>query len=338
MSVTNATTQPIRYIDSHTEGEPTRVIVEGAEEILAEAGPLPLQVERLRQADWFRRSVILEPRGWDALVGAVLCKPHDPSCAAGVIFINNAGYLGMCGHGAIGVAVTLHHMGVITLGRHWIETPVGKVEVNLLSPNRVAIENVPSYRWINAASVEVAGLGTLVGDVAWGGNWFFLVDQKVATDKIPNLTMQNLDCLTNVAGQVRAALESQGVTGAEGAEIDHIEFCGVGSPDTHGRNFVYCPGGAYDRSPCGTGTSAKVACLAADGKLRPGEVWVQESIIGSRFEASYRRGEGDRIIPSITGQAFVCAEGTLYRGVDDPLRDGISQTEPNPYKLRQHEN
>jgi 4-hydroxyproline epimerase len=311
------TLERIEYIDSHTEGEPTRVITSGVPEL--GEGSVAKKLEQLKQHDWFRKCVILEPRGWDALVGAVLCKPERDDSAAGVIFINNTGYLGMCGHGAIGVAVTLHHMGRIGLGKHRLETTVGVVEIDLRSPNQVAVENVPSYRLHRKIEVDVPGIGRVVGDVAWGGNWFFLMEPSPHP-----LVMKNLAGLSDAANRVRSALTAQGITGESGAEIDHIEFFGPAkNPGARSRNFVYCPGGAYDRSPCGTGTSAKVACLAADGKLQPGEEWVQESIIGSRFEATYRMGEGDRIIPTISGRAYICSEGTLLRPDNDPLRDGI---------------
>ncbi len=309
---------PISYVDSHTEGEPTRVITAGAPPL--GTGPVSKKLERLREADWFRQCVILEPRGSDAVVGAVLCEPEDARCATGVIFINNAGYLGMCGHGAIGVAVTLHYLGRIGLGKHLIETPVGVVEVNLLEPNRVAIENVPSYRLHRQVTVDVSELGHFTGDVAWGGNWFFL------TETIPcPLTLDNVAQLNSAAGKIRTSLFARGITGADGAEIDHVEFFAPpSSPQLHSKNFVYCPGGAYDRSPCGTGTSAKLACLADDGKLAEGAVWLQESIIGSHFEASYRNGAEHAIIPTITGRAFVCGEGNLIRQPDDPFVNGIS--------------
>lgn len=308
----------ISYVDSHTEGEPTRVITAGVPSL--GAGPVSKKLERLRECDWFRRCVILEPRGSDAVVGAVLCEPEAPGCVAGVIFINNAGYLGMCGHGAIGVAVTLHYLGHIGLGKHKIETPVGVVEVNLLEPHRVAIENVPSYRLHRQVTVDVPELGKFKGDVAWGGNWFFL------TETIPcPLTLDNVAPLNSAAGKIRTALSAQGITGFDGAEIDHVEFFAPpSSPTLHSKNFVYCPGGAYDRSPCGTGTSAKLACLADDGKLAAGEVWLQESIIGSHFEASYRNGESNTIVPTIIGRAFVCGEGKLIRQADDPFINGIS--------------
>ena len=308
----------IRFIDSHTAGEPTRVIVDGGPEL--ESGSLSERRQRFREtADHFRQCVINEPRGWEALVGALLCEPDDSSCAAGVIFFNNTGYLGMCGHGAIGVAVTLYHLGRVGLGVQRLETPVGVVEVNLLSPNEVAIKNIQSYRLHSKVDVEVDGLGTITGDVAWGGNWFFLVDETPAP-----LTLDHIAVLSGAAQRTRDALNREEITGADGAEIDHIEFFGPPeAADAHSRNFVYCPGGAYDRSPCGTGTSAKLACLAADGKLGPGDSWVQESIIGSRFDASYIIAGAGQIIPTITGTAHLCSEGTLIQQPDDPFKNGI---------------
>jgi 4-hydroxyproline epimerase len=308
----------IEFVDSHTEGEPTRVIVSGGPDL--GAGTVAEQLKRLRQQDWFRRCVILEPRGWEALVAAVLCSPNDQDCAAGVIFVNNAGYLGMCGHGAIGVAVTLHYLGRIGLGKHRLETPVGIVEVNLKTANHVEIENVPSYRLQRNVNVDVAGVGNVLGDVAWGGNWFFLVEQSPV-----ELRTENLAALADVSRRIRKALRDQGITGQDGAEIDHIELIGPGqSAGSDSRNYVFCPGDAYDRSPCGTGTSAKIACLAADEKLKPGERWVQESIIGTKFEASYRIGDDQSIIPTISGHAHICAQGILIRDDNDPLRDGIA--------------
>ena len=309
----------MRVIDSHTEGAPTRVIVDGGPEL--GAGSLRERLERFRdRADSCRRFAISEPRGSDAVVGALLCEPVDETCAAGVIFFNNTGYLNMCGHGAMGVAVTLAYLGRIGPGIHRLETPVGVVQVELLSPNEVAIENVPSYRHRAKVAIDVPGLGAVTGDIAWGGNWFFLVEQS----PVP-LVMESLRQLDDAARRVRAELERREITGSDGGLIDHIEFFGPpNAADANSRNFVYCPGGAYDRSPCGTGTSAKLACLAADGKLAPGELWVQESIIGSRFSASYRTDESGQIIPRITGRAYVCSEATLIQQPDDPYAHGIA--------------
>lgn len=308
----------MRIIDSHTEGEPTRVIIAGGPDL--GSGSLPERLHRFKtEFDHIRSTVINEPRGSEAVVGALLCEPTDDTCAAGVIFFNNTGYLGMCGHGAMGVAVTLHYLGRIDGGVCRLETAVGTIEVDLLAPNKVMIENVPSYRYQQKVSLDVPELGTIVGDVAWGGNWFFLVEQSPFPLKLANTKL-----LTDAAKLIRSALERQQITGANDAEIDHIEFFGPAeAPNANSRNFVYCPGGAYDRSPCGTGTSAKLACLAAEGKLQPYEPWIQESIIGSRFVASYREGDEQRIIPTITGTAYICGEGQLIQQPDDPFRFGI---------------
>jgi len=308
----------MRAIDSHTEGEPTRLIVGGGPDL--GSGPLAARRDRFAaQFDAVRSFAVNEPRGNDAVVGALLCEPVDTGCAAGLIFFNNVGFLGMCGHGTIGAAVSLAHMGRIGPGTHRFETPVGEVSVDLLGRNEVEIENVPSYRYRKDVSVAVEGIGTVVGDIAWGGNWFFLVGNSPH-----GLAMSGIAELSRAADAVSNALAKAGITGAGGAKIDHIEFFGPpADPKAHSRNFVLCPGGAYDRSPCGTGTSAKLACLAADGKLAPGDAWIQESIVGSRFTARYRAGPDGQIIPRIRGRAFVVAETTLLRDPEDPFADGM---------------
>jgi 4-hydroxyproline epimerase len=312
----------VRVIDSHTEGEPTRVIVDGGPSL----GDGPLTERRARFArefDHVRRFAVNEPRGHDAIVGALLCEPHDKSCAAGVIYFNNVGYIGMCGHGTIGLAVTLAHMGRLKLGRHRFETPVGVVGVKLVDRCTATVENIESYRFTREVEVEVPRLGAVRGDVAWGGNWFFLTSFAPC-----DLVLANVGPLTVAATAISDTLQAQGVRGKDGALIDHIEFFGPArSNDANSRNFVLCPGGAYDRSPCGTGTSAKLACLHADGKLRPGEVWVQESIIGSRFRASFELGPTGGVLPHISGRAFICAESELLEDPEDPFRYGFGGQE-----------
>jgi 4-hydroxyproline epimerase len=313
----------MHVIDSHTEGEPTRLVIDGGPPL----GRGPLGERRRRFAaefDHYRSFAVNEPRGYDALVGALLCEPEDASCAAGLIFFNNTGYLGMCGHGTIGAAVTLAHMGRIGPGRHRFETPVGVVSVDLRSRNEVMIENVASYRYREGVRIDVEGMGQVTGDIAWGGNWFFLVNGAPAP-----LEMSQIPALTRAAEAISKALAAHGITGKDGAAIDHIEFFGAPvTPGGNSRNFVLCPGGAYDRSPCGTGTSAKVACLAAAGKLAPGVDWVQESIVGSRFVARYRRDGEGAVIPSISGRAFVVAEARLRRDPEDPFANGLRPTGP----------
>lgn len=310
--------QRVLAIDSHTAGEPTRVIVEGGPEL--GHGSMAERLKRFRaEHDGFRSAVVNEPRGSDVLVGALLQEPVDPASAAAVLFFNNVGTLGMCGHGTIGLVATLAHLGRIGAGRHRIETPVGAVEAELHGDGRVSVRNVPSYRYRKAVRVEVPGYGTVSGDVAWGGNWFFLTDdhgQAVAGERV--------EALTAYAWAVRRALEAAAVTGEAGAEIDHIElFTAAAGAGADSRNFVLCPGGAYDRSPCGTGTSAKLACLQADALLPPGTRWRQESVIGTRFEARYELDDGGRVVPTITGEAYVTAELTLVFDERDPLRRGI---------------
>ncbi len=311
----------ISVIDSHTGGEPTRVVVSGGPDL--GNGSLDQQLLRFRsEFDRYRSAIANEPRGSDAMVGALLCKPIDTSCAAGVIFFNNVGYLGMCGHGTIGLAVTLAHLGRIDAGKHRIETPVGTVEVTLHNTNEVTVANVPSYRSAAGVKVQVPGFGAVTGDVAWGGNWFFLTyDCPIAVE------IGNLEALTDYSWRIRQALTAQGITGSNKGEIDHIELYGPATAaGADSKNFVLCPGKSYDRSPCGTGTSAKLACLVADGKLHEGHVWRQESLIGSIFEGSVRIEEG-QIYPSIKGSAYVTAEATLLIESDDPFRWGIRQPE-----------
>lgn len=312
-------TSEIRVIDSHTAGEPTRVVIDGTPNL--GTGPLAERLRRFAaQHDDFRSAVVNEPRGSDVVVGAVLVEPANPACAAGVIFFNNVGFLGMCGHGTIGLVTTLAHLGRIQPGQHRIETPVGVVLAELHGDERVTVENVASYRYRKGVDVEVPGFGRVTGDVAWGGNWFFLTESTPA-----ELALENRDELTRFATAVKAALAATAVTGADGSEIDHIElFSASSTPGIDSRNFVLCPGNAYDRSPCGTGTSAKLACLAADGKLAPGQLWRQEGILGTVFDGTWRVEDGAQgVIPSITGSAWITAESRLLLRSDDPFRAGI---------------
>jgi len=302
----------VSVIDSHTGGEPTRVVIDGGPDL--GGGSVPDRLKCFREKhDSFRSAVVNEPRGSDVMVGAMDVPATDPGCVTGVIFFNNVGYLGMCGHGTIGLIATLAHLGRIKPGEHRIETSVGTVTTTLYKDGAVSVQNVPSHRKAKSVKINVPGIGAVIGDVAWGGNWFYLVD-----DHGQELAFANVERLTEFTWRIRQAINAQGFP-----EIDHIELFGPpAQPGAHSRNFVLCPGKAYDRSPCGTGTSAKIACLAADGKLREGETWVQESIIGSTFSAIYVR-RGEEIIPTITGTAFVTGEATLLLDDHDPFCWGI---------------
>jgi 4-hydroxyproline epimerase len=301
--------EKLQVIDSHTGGEPTRVIIGGGPDL--GRGPLVERRTRLqKEFDRYRSAAVNEPRGSDVIVGAILVEPLDPKASAGVIFFNNVGTIGMCGHGTIGLMVTLAHMGRIKSGTHRIETPVGTVTATLEPNGEVTVQNVPSWRSHKNIEISVEGK-TVRGDIAWGGNWFFLTQGELGS----------IESLTERSWRIRQALNAQGHP-----DIDHVEI--FGAPQAAGasaRSFVLCPGKAYDRSPCGTGTSAKLACLAADGKLAEGAPWVQESIIGSMFSASYKwldRASG-KVTPSIRGSAYVTAESTLLLDERDPFCWGI---------------
>ena len=320
----------IPFLDSHTGGEPTRLIETLPFEL--GTGSVAEKLSRLkRDHDDFRTTVLNEPRGSDVLVGAYLVEPADSTCQFGVIYFNNVGYLGMCGHGTIGLIASLAYLGKVQPGVIRVETPVGVVEATLHNPplpplgeglgvrasypNKVSVKNIPAYRHLTHIPVTVDGK-TIHGDVAWGGNWFFLVH-----DHGMDVKMSNLEALTDFASKVREQLTVKGITGANGAEIDHVELF-ASTPEADSKSFVLCPGKAYDRSPCGTGTSAKLACLYDDGKLKVGQTWKQQSVVGSIFEGSVQL-DGDKIIPTITGEAWVMSEGTILVDDRDPFGKGI---------------
>ncbi len=305
----------IRVIDSHTGGEPTRLVLAGGPDL--GTGPLAQRLQRFREHfDDYRCAIVNEPRGSDPLVGALLVEPHRADCTLGVIFFNNVGYLGMCGHGTIGLIASLRQSGELSPGAIRIDTPVGPVEGELHADGRIGVTNVTSYRSVRRVAVEVPGLGPVTGDIAWGGNWFFLVPEH---DQV--IDHRRVDALTDFCWRVRAALNAQGYP-----LVDHVElFAPADRAGVDSRNFVLCPGRAYDRSPCGTGTSAKLACLAADGELAEDQEWVQESLIGSSFVGRYRWRDRDRgeIVPTITGTAHVTGEATRRLDPADPFCWGI---------------
>jgi len=310
----------IEVIDSHTGGEPTRIIISGGPNL--GTGNLAERTQIFqRDFDHIRRAVVNEPRGSDVLVGGLICDNVDDDCTSGIIFFNNVGYLGMCGHGTIGLMATLNHLGKADVGTHLIDTPVGKVSAELGKDGLVSVKNVASYRTQKDVKLSVDGVGEITGDVAWGGNWFFLVKSGVSEV----LVVENARRLSTICEAIRNALDAKGISGDNGAYIDHVELFGQAHDEGNdSRNFVYCPGSAYDRSPCGTGTSAKLACLAADGKLDAGQIWKQESVVGSVFTCSYEAGnEQGHILPTIKGSAFVTAESSLILNDQDPFSMGI---------------
>jgi 4-hydroxyproline epimerase len=323
--MTQDTVAPTRIIDSHTGGEPTRVIVSGGPDL--GSGDMAQRRDRFRDThDAWRRALVNEPRGSDVIVGAMLCEPLDSANTCGVIYFNNVGYIGMCGHGTIGLIATLAYLGRVQPGEHRIETVVGTVTATLHADGTVSVANVPSWRHATQVQVDVPGHGVVHGDVAWGGNWFFL-----CSDHGQPLEAGRVADLTAFASRVRDALARQGVTGRAGEEIDHVELVGpAADPANNARNFVLCPGGAYDRSPCGTGTSAKLACLADDGKLAPNAPWRQESVIGSVFTGRYTRAAtslpgvpANAVLPKIHGRAHVTLDATVIFDPADSFAWGL---------------
>jgi 4-hydroxyproline epimerase len=307
-----ASSLALKILDSHTGGEPTRLVLAGGPEL--GMGPLAERVKIFQtEYDSFRSAIVNEPRGSAMVVGALLCAPHDVSCQFGVIFFNNVGYLGMCGHGTMGLVVSLAYLGRLQPGLVRIDTPVGPIEAILHANGEVSVTNVASYRRERGLKLTLPGGGNVSCDLAWGGNWFCLIEQHGLS-----LALANLAQLTDYCGRVRQALKAAGFP-----EVDHVELCDRSAREgVDSKNFVLCPGLAYDRSPCGTGTSAKLACLAADGKLAPDVEWVQESIVGSIFRAKYSR-RGEEIIPTITGSAHIMGEGTLILDPEDPFCWGL---------------
>ncbi len=307
----------VQVIDSHTGGEPTRIIIDGGPPL----GGVTVADRRdsfRKHHDSFRSAVVHEPRGSDVLVGGLLCKPVDQACITGVIFFNNVDYLNMCGHSIIGLVVTLQFLGLAHPGEHRIETPAGTITARLHDSGEVTFRNVASNRYKKNVAIDVEGYGRVTGDIAWGGNWFYLVsehDQTVAANRI--------DELTDFTRAIRRKLDQQQITGKDGGVIDHIGL--FGPPTLEGansKNFVLCPSGAYDRSPCGTGTSARLACMYEDGTLKEGDIWRQESIVGSVFEGMIEVSGGE-ICPRITGSAYITAMSKLILEDGDPFKTGI---------------
>jgi len=305
----------LNVIDSHTGGEPTRLVLAQQIPVLGHT-MADRRDDFQRRFDHFRTGIILEPRGNDVLVGALLTEPVTPGSHAGIIFFNNAGFLGMCGHGTIGVVESLRHLGNIGPGEIYFDTPAGTVRTVLAEDGTVSLTNVLSYRYRKDVCLAIPDFGEVVGDVAYGGNWFFIVTEP----ELP-LHLREVAELTKLTTKIREVIALEGITGADGALIDHIELSGP-SEIADSKNFVLCPGHAFDRSPCGTGTSAKLACLFADGKLKADTPYRQESITGSVFTGEVI-AEGLGVIPTISGRASVTAESTLYFDPDDELRWGL---------------
>jgi 4-hydroxyproline epimerase len=301
----------VKILDSHAGGAPTRLMLSGGPEL--GAGPLAERAKVFQEKhDRFRRATVGEPRGSDAVMGALLVEPHDKGCQAGLIFFSNAGYPSLSAHGIIGSVVSLAHLGRIKPGPVKLDTPAGPVSAVLGAGGEVSFENVPAYRREKDLPLYLPGVGDVNVDLAYGGAWFCLIeqhDQRLALDNLPQLT--------DYCARIRQAVSDSGFP-----EIDHVALFGPGTQaGANSRDFVLGPGKTYERSPSGAATSARLACLAADGKLAAGAEWVQEGILGSVLRAKYRK-QGDKIIPTITGHGYIMGEGTLLLDPADPFAWG----------------
>lgn len=301
----------LTYIDSHTGGEPTRLVTSGLPDF--GAGTVADQATVFaRDFDHYRRAIVNEPRGNDVLVGAALVPASVPEADIGVIFFNNVGLLGMCGHGTIGVIASLPDLPSTV----HIETPVGLVVANRNEDNSVSITNVRSYVVAETVSVDVPDYGVVEGAVAYGGNTFLLVTNHPWRNRI---SISDVRAMTHYCEAVLSSARAVDPT------IDHVElFAPSQYAENDSRNFVLCPGGQYDRSPCGTGTSAKLAWLYANAKLKANELYRQESVTGSVFTGKVEEHPDGGVVPTITGTAFVTARGELVIDPADALGWGIS--------------
>ena len=311
----------LRVIDSHTIGEPTRVVIDESLVAGLDLGMGSVRERRDRFRDRYdhvRSALVGDPRGTNAMVGVILVPPADPSCRFGAFYVNRVGYLDMCGHATIGLAVTLGSQGIIEPGSFRLETPAGVVGVMWHGGGAASFECVPPRRIAKSLALACDDGSRVTGDVATSGLWFFICrDHGLAVEPAA------IPALTERAWSIRRALEARGITGDGGEVIDHVVLLGPPrEPGNDGRAFVLCPDGAFDRSPCGTGTSALVGCLLDDGMLAEGRTWRQESVLGGVYEARIRREQGVAV-PTVRGRAWLTAETTLHFAADDPYRIGL---------------
>ena len=329
--------QVIQAVDSHTAGEPTRIVTGGLPP-LAGASMAEKRTILQRDHDGLRRALVLEPRGHDAIVLAYLLPPCTPGAHLGVVFANDAGYLGMCGHGAIGVATVAVAMGMVAavepVTEVVLDTPAGVVPCRVAvaggKVKSVTITNVPSFLFAQRVVVPVHGFGKVAADIAYGDNWFAFVE----ADQLGLMVEKtHLPVLMQAATAVREALVREGVRGRHpersGDEIvDHVKlFAPLAGDEPGARALTLCPGAAYDRSPCGTGTSAKLAVLHAKGELEIGAWFRSQSVLATEFRARVVRetrvGPHPAIVPEVTGSAWITGFPTFVLDPEDPCRFGI---------------
>lgn len=323
-------------IDAHTCGNPVRVVAEGGPE-LAGANMFEKRQHFLKEYDWIRKGLMFEPRGHDMMSGSILYPPSDPANDAGILFIETSGCLPMCGHGTIGTVTVAVERGLIspkTEGSLKLETPAGVVNAFYYMENRkvrsVRFQNIPSFLAAAHCSVDLPSLGRIKFDVAYGGNFYAIVDPQENFSGIENYSAEQLIVYSReLRPIINDAYRFMHPENPRIAGVSHIQWTGSTlSPDAHGRNAVFYGDKAIDRSPCGTGTSARMAQWFAKGKLKTGDAFIHESIIGSQFtgrvDAVTRVGIYPAIIPSIEGWAKITAHNTIFIDEeDDPYAHGF---------------
>ncbi|HUI64685.1 MAG TPA: 4-hydroxyproline epimerase [Bacteroidota bacterium] len=322
-------------IDAHTCGNPVRVVVGGGPTL--EGGTMSERRQQfLAQYDWIRTALMFEPRGHDMMSGSILYPPISPENDAALLFIETSGCLPMCGHGTIGTAAVLIEHGLVrphVPGTLRLEVPAGTVEAHYrLEDGRVhsvRIVNVPSFAEQMGVQVAVPGIGTLSLDVAYGGNFYGIIDPQEHYQGIDQLGVREIlrlsPLIRRLVNETHTFVHPQDPT-IRG--LSHIQWTGTPrAKEAHGRNAVFYGEHAIDRSPCGTGTSARMAQWAAKGKLKAGDEFVHESIVGSLFrgrvEGTTKVGTREAIIPSIEGWVRITGLNTIFVDDDDPFARGF---------------
>ena len=325
-------------IDGHTAGNPVRLVAGGAP-LLAGSSMSERRQDFLARFDWIRRGLMFEPRGHDMMSGGFLYPPFDPGHDAAILFIETSGCLPMCGHGTIGMVTFAIEHGLIrprTPGRLSVEVPAGVIGIEYTTAGdkvtSVTIRNVASYIAARGVRIDVPELGPLSVDVAYGGNFYAIIEPQNGYRGIDELGAARILSLSPVVRSLmRAALEPVHPLDPTIRGVSHVMWTDKPkSAGAHGRNAVFYGDRAIDRSPCGTGTSARLAHLAGTGRLEAGEPFIHESIIGSRFTGRVQQTVDLRgtpaIIPSIEGSAFATGLNTLWIDPEHPFPTGFQVT------------
>ncbi|MEP0265051.1 4-hydroxyproline epimerase [Dokdonia sp.] len=325
-------------IDAHTCGNPVRLVAHGGPELIGKTMSEKRQ-HFLKEYDWIRKGLMFEPRGHDMMSGSILYPPHDSENDVAVLFIETSGCLPMCGHGTIGTITIALEQGLIkpkTTGKINMEAPAGLVKIDYQQTGNkvdwVKLTNVPSYLAAENLTIDCPELGEITFDVAYGGNYYAIVDPQKNFSGVHDFTASQIIQYSQVVRErINAKYPDQFIHPENNTIRDVTHMLWTGNPidpKSSGRNAVFYGDKAIDRSPCGTGTSARLAQLYAKGRLQIGEAFIHESFIGSTFvgrvEKEVMIGSHKAIIPSIQGWARIYGHNTITIDEDDPYAFGFS--------------